>query len=66
MDLVDVATLLHLYVVSNLPLASATFAIFTMFIAFDMFPSAIVHVLLIVMLLLDVLVHEQLDFFMSR
>ena len=37
MDLLDLATLLHLYVVNNLPLA------FTAFAAFGMLSSAAVH-----------------------
>ena len=37
MDLLDLATLLHLYVVNNLPLA------FVVFAAFSIMPSTVVH-----------------------
>ena len=39
-DLLDLATLLHLYVVNNLPLA---FVVFASFAAFGMLPSDFVH-----------------------
>jgi len=42
-DLLDLATLFHLYVVNNLPLAFVAFVAFAMFVAFGMFPSAVVH-----------------------
>jgi len=38
-DLLDLATLLRLYVVNNLPLAFALFDSFSMFVAFGMLPS---------------------------
>jgi len=42
-DLLDLATLLHLYVINNIPLAFAMFAAFIAFVAFSMLPSAAVH-----------------------
>jgi len=43
MDLLELATLFHLYVVTNLPLTFATFAAFVAVAAFGMLPSAVVH-----------------------
>lgn len=57
MDLLDLATLLHFYVINNLPLAFAAFIAFGMFLFMMLFS---------VMLLLDVLVYEQFDVFVSR
>ena len=42
-DLLDLATLLCLYVVKNLPLAFDVFASFVAFAAFGMLPSTLVH-----------------------
>ena len=46
MDLLDLATLLHLYVVNNLPLAFDVFATFIAFVvlaAFGILPSVVIH-----------------------
>jgi len=42
-DLLDLATLLCLYVVNNLPLAFGAFASFAAFAAFGMLPSVTIH-----------------------
>ena len=62
MDLLDLATFLHLYVVNNLPLA---FFVFTAIVAFSCL-QLLLMMMLIVMLLLDVLVYEQIDVFVSK
>lgn len=66
MDLLDLATLFHLCVVHNLPLAFAAFTVFVAFTASVCCLQLLIIMFLVVMLLLDVLVYEQLDVFVSR
>ena len=81
MDHLDLATLFHLYVVNNLPLAFIAFAMFTafitfvLFVAFDAFSTFFSFISFVVLIVFDMLPSatfhdapccEQLDIFVSR